>query len=63
MAKHRRRTGRPRAVRKVRIHVMRRPEDAIDRHALALALLAFHRQIIQLEQSAPSGCAPPTHRH
>lgn len=63
MTKRRCKHGRPRAVRRVRISVVRRPEDAIDRHALALALLAFHRQIAELKQSASSGYAPPARKH
>ncbi|MCI1712659.1 hypothetical protein [Bifidobacterium tibiigranuli] len=45
MAKRRRKQGRPRAVPRVWIEVVRRPEDEIDRHALALALIDFYRKL------------------
>lgn len=55
MAKRRRKQGRPRAVGRVRVRVVRRPESEIDRHALALALIDFYRQLqanrAKLEQS------------
>lgn len=45
MAKRKHKQGRPRAIRRVRIRVVRRPESEIDQHALALALIDFYRQI------------------
>jgi hypothetical protein len=41
----RRKQGRPRTIRRVRISVIPRAEDEIDQHALALALLAFQQQL------------------
>ena len=37
--------GRPQAVKKIRLDVVRRPEDQIDRRQLALALIALSRSI------------------
>jgi hypothetical protein len=45
MAGRRRKQGRPRTIRRVRIRVARRPESEIDQHALALALIGMYRQI------------------
>jgi hypothetical protein len=51
MAGRRRKQGRPRAIRRIRIEAIRRPESEIDQHALALALIAFHRQLVRRREA------------
>jgi hypothetical protein len=50
MGRHRKQ-GRPRAIRRIRIEAVRCPESEIDQHALALALIAFHRQLVRRREA------------
>jgi len=45
MPRRNRPRGRPQAVKRVRLDVVRRPEDQIDRRQLALALIALQRSL------------------
>lgn len=51
MGRRRRKQGRPRAIQRIRIEAVRRPENEIDQHALALALIAFHRQLVRRREA------------
>lgn len=51
MGRRRRKQGRPRAIRRIHIEAVRRPESEIDQHALALALIAFHRQLVRRREA------------
>jgi len=46
------RRGRPQAVKRVWVQVVRRPEDEIDRRQLSLALIALERSLREVESDA-----------
>lgn len=60
MGGRRRKQGRPRSIRQLRIEVVRKPEDQIDQHALSLALLAFHRQLMERRNQLADQAAADT---